>query len=57
MARRPICEDRMNMRKIAMLALLAGTMLTTTACNTIAGAGRDMASVGHAVAKTADDAK
>jgi predicted small secreted protein len=57
MARQPIYEDRMNMRKIAMLALLAGTMLTTAACNTIAGAGRDVASVGHAVAKTADSAK
>jgi predicted small secreted protein len=35
---------------LALLALL-------TACNTIEGAGRDVSSVGKAVAKAADDNK
>jgi predicted small secreted protein len=51
------CRGPWNMRKIALLTLMAGTMLTTTACNTIAGMGRDVSSVGHAVSKTADSAK
>lgn len=38
-----------------LVALAAG--LALSACNTISGAGRDVASVGHAVSDTANDAK
>ncbi|MEO8811861.1 MAG: entericidin A/B family lipoprotein [Caulobacteraceae bacterium] len=44
------------MRKILILAVLAAS-LTTTACNTIGGAGKDVSSAGHAVTDTANDAK
>jgi predicted small secreted protein len=40
------------MRKTLVLAALA-TALLTSACNTVAGAGRDVSAVGHAVTKTA----
>ena len=45
------------MPKLLILALIVTASLATTACNTIAGAGKDTASVGHAVTDTADDAK
>ena len=44
------------MRKLYALSLIAG-MLLVSACNTIQGAGEDVASAGHTVAKTANDAK
>ena len=44
------------MRKLLILAVLAAS-LATTACNTVAGAGKDVSSAGHAVTDTADDAK
>jgi predicted small secreted protein len=44
------------MRKFVLLALLA-TSFATTACNTVAGAGKDMQSAGTAVTDTANDAK
>ncbi len=44
------------MRNVAVLAVVAGALLAS-ACNTIEGAGRDVASVGQAVAHTADKAK
>ena len=44
------------MRPLVILAVLAAS-LAVTACNTIAGAGRDVSSVGHAVTNTANDAK
>jgi len=44
------------MRNVLILALLAAS-LATTACNTVAGAGKDVSSAGHAVTDTADDAK
>lgn len=44
------------MRKTLTLALLAGTALLS-ACNTIAGAGRDVSSAGKAVENTANDVK
>jgi predicted small secreted protein len=44
------------MRKILILAILAAS-LATTACNTVAGGGKDVSSVGHAVTDTANDAK
>jgi len=44
------------MRKLIVLAVLAAS-LATTACNTVAGAGKDVSSAGHAVSDTANDAK
>jgi len=44
------------MRKFYALSLMAG-MLLVTACNTIQGAGEDVASAGDTVANTADSAK
>ncbi len=44
------------MRKIAILAV-AAVALTLGACNTIAGAGKDVSAAGHAVTDTANDAK
>jgi entericidin B len=43
------------MRKIIVLAV-ALSALATAACNTIAGAGKDVSAVGHAVTQTAKDA-
>ena len=40
------------MRKIIVL-IIAAAALSTAACNTIAGAGRDTSSVGHAVTDAA----
>ncbi|MDH7639375.1 entericidin A/B family lipoprotein [Sphingomonas sp. MAHUQ-71] len=44
------------MQKITVAAALAALMLTA-ACNTVAGAGKDVSSAGHAVTTTADKAK
>jgi entericidin B len=44
------------MRKIVLLTLLAAS-LAVSACNTVAGAGKDVSSAGKAVTNTADDAK
>ena len=44
------------MRKLLILTLAASAMLVA-ACNTVAGAGKDVSSAGHAVTATADDAK
>ena len=44
------------MRKFVILAVLAAS-LSMSACNTISGAGKDMASIGHAVTSTADNAR
>jgi entericidin B len=43
------------MRKILMLAA-AAALLTATACNTVAGAGKDVSAAGHAVTNTVNDA-
>ncbi len=44
-----------------MRALILVTAVLTTfalaSCNTVAGAGRDVSSAGHAVSDTAEDAK
>ena len=40
---------------IALLAALAA--LSTSACNTVAGVGKDVSAAGHAVTRTADDAR
>ncbi len=44
------------MRKLIVLAAIAAS-LAVTACNTVAGAGKDVSSAGHAVTDTAVDAK
>lgn len=44
------------MRNVFLLAMLAAS-LTVSACNTVAGAGQDVKSVGGAVTETAEDAK
>jgi predicted small secreted protein len=44
------------MRKLFII-FTAMAALSVTACNTVAGAGQDVSSVGHAVTHTADDAK
>jgi entericidin B len=43
------------MRKAILLSVLAASLLIT-ACNTIAGAGKDVSATGHAVTDTAQDA-
>jgi predicted small secreted protein len=43
------------MRKLALLTFLA-LGLAVAACNTVAGAGKDVSSVGNAVTDTAHDA-
>jgi entericidin B len=43
-------------RKIMALALVAGTMMSVAACNTVAGAGKDVSSAGKAVSNAADGA-
>ena len=44
------------MRKVFLLAILTASM-AVAACNTVAGAGKDVESVGGAVKDTAQDAK
>lgn len=44
------------MRNILLFAVLAASM-ATAACNTVAGAGKDVESAGEAVTSTAEDAK
>ena len=43
------------MRKFALLAILMAG-LAVAACNTVAGAGKDVSAVGNAVTDTAHDA-
>lgn len=44
------------MRKVFLMAALAASM-AVAACNTVAGAGRDVEAAGEAVSTTAEDAK
>jgi predicted small secreted protein len=44
------------MRKLVILAAL-GAALLVCACNTIAGAGKDVSAAGRAVTRTANDAR
>ena len=44
------------MRQFLILAVLAAS-LSVAACNTVAGAGKDVKSAGTAVTATAEDAK
>jgi entericidin B len=43
------------MRKLILLSVLVAS-LATAACNTVAGAGKDVSATGHAVTDTARDA-
>ena len=45
------------MRKLIVLFAGAAAALSVAACNTVAGAGQDVSSAGHAVTNTANDAK
>ncbi len=45
------------MRKILVLLAAAAATVSLGACNTIAGAGKDVSATGHAVTNTANDAK
>jgi len=44
------------MRKLLIAVMLAAPLMAS-ACNTIAGVGRDVGAVGDAVSKTAEEAK
>ncbi len=46
----------MTIRKALEFTLVAGTLLLA-ACNTVAGAGKDVSSAGKAVTNAADGAK
>jgi predicted small secreted protein len=44
-------------RILATVAALAAASSTLAACNTVAGAGKDVSAVGHATTHTANDVK
>jgi len=44
------------MRRVILLAILAASM-AASACNTVAGAGKDVESAGAAVTDTAEDVR
>lgn len=44
------------MRTFVLLAIVVASM-AAAACNTVAGAGKDVSATGHAVTDTAEDAK
>jgi predicted small secreted protein len=49
---------RKNISKVLIGAvLLIGASTFLASCNTVAGAGKDVSSAGHAVTDTADDVK
>jgi entericidin B len=43
-----------KMKRILGLLLLVSSIAGLSACNTVAGAGQDVSSAGHAVTKSAD---
>ena len=45
------------MKRIVLTLAVAAGALAISACNTIAGAGKDVSSAGQAVSKTANEAK
>jgi entericidin B len=49
-------KELIMVRKILTVGLIAGTF-AISACNTVAGAGKDVSSVGHATTKAADSNK
>lgn len=46
-----------SLSRATLIALAAASALAAAACNTVAGAGRDVQSVGHAITNAADDAR
>jgi predicted small secreted protein len=44
-------------RKALTYSLIAGSLLALAACNTVSGAGKDVASAGNAVSNTAEKSK
>jgi entericidin B len=50
-------EVSMSYKAIATAVLLLGSCVTLSACNTVAGAGKDVSNAGHTVTDTANDAK
>ncbi|HZZ31545.1 MAG TPA: entericidin A/B family lipoprotein [Phenylobacterium sp.] len=44
------------MRKLIVLCAASAALLVA-ACNTVSGVGKDVEAAGHAVTRTADDAK
>ena len=44
-------------KRTIAVALVGLSMLATTACNTVEGAGKDVSSAGRAVSSAADDSK
>jgi predicted small secreted protein len=52
----PFDSREPSMRKIVILAVVAAA-LATSACNTVAGAGKDVSAVGKAVTGAANDVK
>jgi predicted small secreted protein len=44
------------MRNLIVLAAAASALLVAS-CNTVSGVGKDVTAAGHAVTRTADDAK
>ena len=45
------------LRKLLALALLAGVVVSVTACNTVEGAGKDVKATGQAIENAADKRK
>ncbi len=48
---------RQSARALAMAAVLAMAAGTLAACNTVAGAGKDISAAGHATTKAANNVK
>jgi|GEM_PF-421158 predicted small secreted protein len=53
---RAVQGEFFHMRKLIVLAAAASALLVAS-CNTVAGAGKDVAAAGKAVTSTAEDAK
>ena len=49
--------EELSMKRIVMTIALTATAFAISACNTVAGAGKDVSSAGNAVSKTANDSK
>ena len=46
-----------TLRAVLIVAALAPVAISLAACNTTAGAGKDISATGHAITNTADDSK
>jgi entericidin B len=52
-----ICNRKEIIMKALLAILLGVSVLSLTACNTVAGAGKDVQATGRAVEKASDEAK